>query len=548
MRTIFFLVLFCLNTALFAEVRAEIEPDQINLGDSFQLTITIEKVTTHQTPDLLPLQRDFEINATEHRVSTTIVNGQMETLNQWAILLTPKRAGTLTIPPIRVGQEESASLTIGVSAQGRVSNSQQKQTKPIHFSHEKRLQIKTETTPKTPYVNQEVLLTIKLIHQDQLLDAHYQPPSLEDGLMLPLGDSEQYQLVEKNQIFTVEEQRYALFPQKPGAQIMKGAQFEALVYRGLPERMRARGKPALLHVKKIPPNIQATQWLPAKALSMTEEYSDDQGQFDVGTTLIRTIKIEARALPAELLPTLKADPQDHFGVYPEKPTLKNSIHKQDVAGIKTIRITYLLNQPGEIKLPAYKLIWFNTKTEKEETIELPEKTLTIIGAEKTPSSSSSLPIIDATSHLPPSPVITKNRIIWVVASIIAALMLLVIIMILKRKKLSIKARRKPLHHLEKACKKNDPIQAREALLAFARAKFKGSILNLEDIKQQTDDMRLIEELDKLSAALYAKQSESIWTGFDLWHAIQHQQKKQKKSIKKNTLPKINPDGHLPNSS
>lgn len=540
MKNFLFLLFLCTTAPVFAEIRAEIEPDQVNLGDSFQLILTTDGVTAHQTPDLLPLQRDFEINSTEHRVSTTIINGQMETLNQWAILLTPKRAGTLNIPPIRMGQEESQALTIGVSAQGRISNAQQKQQKPISFSHEKRLQIKTEITPKDPYVNQEILLTIKLIHQDQLLDAHYQPPNLEEALMLPLGDSEQYQLVEKNQIFTVEEQRYALFPQKPGEQLITGAQFQALVYRGLPERMQARGKPALLHIKPIPKTIQAEQWLPAKALSFTEEYSDSHDAFQVGKTLTRTIKIEARALPAELLPTLKADIQDHFGVYPEKPILKNSIHKQDVAGIKTVRITYLLNQPGEIKLPSYKLTWFNTKTGKEEIAELPEKVLHITGEEVKRRHTSPL---DARTQKTTASFHPKNQASWFLALGlgIAWIIALMVFLFFKKHPSTSPHQKDILKSLKDACKHHDPSKAREALLQMARARWPESrILNLDGLKQHIDDPILKNEIEKLSQALYAKHINTPWQGTTLWNTIKKYRKKRNFLEKPSVLPHINP--------
>lgn len=546
--TFLFIYMLLMGTAstAYSTITAEIEPDQINLGDSFQLTLTMDGVSTHHTPDLLGLQRDFEVSGTQHRVSTTIINGQMETVNQWGFVLTPKRAGKLNIPPIHIGNEESNALTIDVSSQGQVTSPSSSKHSSVNLSTDKRLQIQTKVSVKEPYINQEILVTVKLIHQDQLLDANYQPPTLKDALLLPLGESEQYQLVEKNQIFTVEEQRYALFPQKPGAQIITGAHFQALVYRGLPQRVQVKGKPTLLNVKSIPKNTQAKQWLPAKAILLSEEYSTENSNLDVGTTLTRTIKIEARALPSELLPTLKAEPNDHFGVYPEKPVTKNSIHKQDVAGIKTLRITYLLNQPGDITLPGYSLTWFNTSTGKEEVSQLPERTLHITGSaikEKPISTSkeTSRPAKTKPSSLSPNTPVDKTPWLIALGLGITWILTLAIFVYYKKHPRIKKQKNQTLEKLRHACEHNTPSAARNALIAWAQSIWpKHHLLNLDDLKKQIENEAFKQAISDLSQALYCKQSCAMWRGEALWHCVKNHRKKPQKNGSSYSLPKINP--------
>lgn len=537
-----FIVITCITSPTFANITAEIEPNQINLGDSFQLMLTMDGISTHHTPDLLPLQHDFEINSTQHRVSTTILNGQMETLNQWGLVLTPKRAGKLNIPPIRIGNEESNALTIDVSSQGQVTSQPKSKRSSTPLSANKRLQVQTKVSVKEPYVNQEILVTVKLIHQDQLLDANYQPPTLKDGLVVPLGDSEQYQLVENNQIFTVEEQRYAFFPQKPGAQVITGAHFQALVYRGLPQRVQAKGKPVLLNVKQIPQNMQAKPWLPAKAMLLTEEYSKPGNTFEVGTTLTRTIKIEARALPSELIPTLKAEPNDHFGVYPEKPNTKNSIHRQDIAGIKTLRITYLLNQPGTITLPGYSLTWFNTTTGKEEVSQIPERVLQITGT-RTMESPQATPTSTQATPQKPATAAANNQTAWFIAAVFGVAWIITLLAFLYYKKHPRikKQKENTLEKLHRACQDNDLIAIRAALLAWAQSTWpQAVILNLDDIKKQLQDHVFKEAISGLSEALYRKNRTVEWHAQTLWDCVKNYRKKPRKYAKKIGLPKLNP--------
>ncbi len=545
--TYLFIYIFLMITAstAFSTITAEIEPNQVNLGDSFELTLTMDGVSSHHTPDLLGLQRDFEISGTQHRVSTTIINGQMETVNQWGFVLTPKRAGKLNIPPIHIGNEESNALTIEVSSQGQVTSQSSPKHSPVNISTDKRLQIQTKVSVKEPYINQQILVTVKLIHQDQLLDANYQPPTLKDALLLPLGDGEQYQLVEKNQIFTVEEQHYALFPQKSGTQMITGANFQALVYRGLPQRVQVKGKPTLLNVKSIPKNTQAKQWLPAKSVLLSEEYSSENNNFDVGATLTRTIKIEARALPSELLPTLKAEPNDHFGVYPEKPITKNSIHKQDVAGIKTLRITYLLNQPGEVTLPRYSLTWFNTSTGKEEITQLPEKTLHISGGaiKEKPVSRKETPKSEKTKPSSFSSSKPADKTPWFIALSlgIAWLLTLIVFVYYKKHPRIKKQKNQTLEKLRHACEHNDPSATRTALIAWAQSIWpKHPLLNLDDLKKQVENDDFKQAISNLSEALYSKQLSTIWKGDTLWHCVKTYRKKSQKNYSSRFLPKINP--------
>ncbi len=541
MKKFLFVCLLCTVSLVFANITATIDPNPVNLGDSFQLTLTIDGISTHQTPDLLPLQRDFEINSTEHRVSTTILNGHMETVNQWGVLLTPKRAGKLNIPSIHIGQEHSNVLTIDVASQGIVTSRTSPKRTHVSIPTDKRLQIQTKTNVKTPYVNQEILLTVKLIHQDQLLDANYQPPTLEDALILPLGDSEQYQRVEKNQIFTVEEQRYALFPQKPGTQVITGAHVQALIYSGMPQRAQAKGKPTLLNIKPIPKTIQAKQWLPAKAISLTEEYNSEDNTLNVGTTLIRTIKIEARALPSELLPTLKAEPSDHFGVYPEKPITKNSIHKQDVAGIKTLRITYLLNQPGTITIPSYSLTWFNTVTDKEDVSTLPERTINIIGQKEIKQT--------PRTHTTPTPEIKTqpktpiDKTPWIIAFSLGVVWIFTMGAFLYYKKHPRikKQKQSSLEELHQACQNHQPMAARIALIAWAQSiSPKINMLNLDDVKKHVEDKAFKQAISNLSEILYCKNTHTRWNGDTLWSCVKNYHRKPQKQRKDTSLPTINP--------
>jgi len=540
-RHLCWIYLFFFSSAL-ATVTAEIKPQSINLGDSFYLTLTVEGHSSHGMPSLIPLQHDFEIDSTEHRVSTTIMNGNMQTISQWNILLTPKKSGKLHIPPIDIGGEKSNTIDVDVTSSigSKISEKKSKiQEKP------KRIQLQTTVSEHNPYLHQQILYTIKLIHRDQLLDATYQPPNFEDALIVPLGESEQYQMSENNQTFFVEEQRYALFPQKTGKQTLNSPLFQALIYRGMPKRVRLKNDPIDLNIKSIPKTYPAKPWLPAKALSFTEQYNDMSTTVKAGTALIRTIRIEGQAIPSELLPTLAIKPEASYGVYPEKPISKNSIHNQDLVGIKTIQITYLLNQPGTIILPAYTITWFNTATKKQEISTLPARTIHIQGnLNKQPIQSQ---IIHQKETLPapqmPLPHTQSSQIPWLIAVFFALMWVFTIlgIFVYKKKPRILQKKTTILTQLKHACETNDPVRTHSILITWGQHQWPNvRILNLDDIKIRLHDGGLKQEISTLSEALYTK-NKRIWKGEILWQCIKnYRAKTPQKKNKKSKLPPINP--------
>lgn len=530
-------------TPTWAQMTAEISKPKISIQDTFKLTLSVDGASQGM-PDFIPLQHDFEINATEHRVSTVVINGQMQTLNQWSVILKPKKLGTLTIPSLSIGTEKSHPLDIEViSTYPSIKTKKSKSNTSDH--HNDRVLLKTELSDSSAYINQQIIYTVKLMHQDQLLDASYQPPTLDDALIMPLGESEQYQSVENGVHYWVEEQRYAIFPQKLGRQQLTSPIFQALIFRGMPQRVQVQDNPLILDVKPNPkPN-----WLPAKSIQMNETYDSKQKQLTVGTPLVRVITIEGQAIPAELLPTLTIKNENNVGVYPEKPVLKNTIHDPDLVGIKTLKITYLLNQAGEITLPSYSIHWFNTTTGKEETSTIPSRIIHVEASTLSPTTPErpfakptvGLPESHASqsvSTLSPAP---DARLPWIIAIGMGALWLITILFYFWYKHRSYN-HQKPLHLLKTACNENNPAKARAALLVWANAIWsKKSFLNLDDIRKHIANDELELALAGLSEALYQKEKTQTWNGDSLWNSVKDHQVGKKVKRKYSSLPPLNPD-------
>ncbi len=113
-----FLLGLVLSVALAVQVRAAtvtatIDPADISLGDSTQLTVTVSGGATQPT---VPRVDGLEIIGVGESTQIEIVNGSMTQNSSRTYSITPQRAGTFTIPALQSDNARSQALTLRVAA------------------------------------------------------------------------------------------------------------------------------------------------------------------------------------------------------------------------------------------------------------------------------------------------------------------------------------------------------------------------------------------------------------------------------------------------
>jgi hypothetical protein len=94
-----------------ATVTATLDPEQIALGDSTQLTVTVSGSSEQPT---LPNIDGLVVQSVSQGTQISIVNGSMTSSASVTYEITPQRAGTFTIPALQVGDAKSQPLTLRV--------------------------------------------------------------------------------------------------------------------------------------------------------------------------------------------------------------------------------------------------------------------------------------------------------------------------------------------------------------------------------------------------------------------------------------------------
>jgi len=549
MKKLLLVLLLICHGYSFATLSVDTDRKTALLGETFRLIFTLDSQEQTMSPDLRPLKKDFTIVGTENSLSYTIVNGKAQGSSQWIILLSANKTGILKIPPIQIGNQKSPEISIEVSR-----NQLSDPDKVLSDGTSSEVMLKTEASPsKDVFVNQQIIYTVKLYNSQRLLDAEYEAPKIADALVVTLGDSHRSETVLNGRNYIVEEQRYAIFPQKSGDLKIISPFFRALLFDAVPRRIIVHDKPIHLMVKPAPimSDVNKAAFL-AKQLSLTEVYGTEQKSFSQGDTLVREVTLQASGVPAELLPSIPFEKSDAFSVYSEKPELKNSANQNDLIGRSVVKATYLLNKSGAITIPALEIRWFNTETGKEVVSRLPERVIQVKANVRKKDSvvPSNLPKNQTKAsaftikNLAARPAISKPF-QWVSMVGIGFLLTLLIIFILYvlnkhpiRKK---SAQRLALKRVHAACIDHSPTNAEAALLYFAKIYWPGvDVLNLHQLARFVHDASLKKELLLLSEALYGKKGHQ-WQGDHLWqclHAFVHLKKTRKKKGK--SLPPINP--------
>lgn len=544
-----FIVLNIITFLAHAEVQVQIEPSTVIANEAFQLTITQSGAQSGGVPDLSVLKNDFLILGTARQVSYSLINGQSSMSHQWIVNLKPLKSGVISIPSINIGSEHTSPMTINVDTSTAATTSSD--------LDDQALVLKTSVDQEHPFVNQEIIYTVKLFNSKQLIDANYEPPQVKDALIIPLGDAKRYKSNQNNTQYIVEEQRYAVFPQKSGTLKIISPSFTALVYDFKPQKIKAQDKERVIQVKPIPATYPGDLWLPAKKVILKEQYENAQQQLSQGSTLVRTITLEGEGIPAQLLPNLTFKNATEFNVYPEKGTDKNQVRQGELRGSTEFKVTYLFNKPGKVVLPEVRVNWYNTQSGKEEVASLAPRSIEITPApnsstnnSKTSSSLNSSPPFENRSkqdHSFAKTPSSEGQTLWpwYLSLFFAGAWLITLSLWLWQKttKVSTKGQyKKALLQLKHACMESNPQAARDALLHWASLHWPDArILNLNDLLSLTHAPKLKKQIQILSESLYQKASNSVWQGNELLAAVHAMKKKVRKDTQKSyKLPPINP--------
>jgi len=385
------------STVSAQSVKVYVDRNPVMEDETFRLVVEAQGASSSDAPNLQSLEENFSLLGTSHSQQMSIINGQTSSVTRWVTTLAPKRTGTFTIPSIQVGSGSSRPLNILVKEPGQITGD----------NPQRDVFLEAEVDSHFPYIQGQVLLTLRLVSAVSLQEGKLDDPEIQWGMVERVGKDTSYETIRAGRRYQVTERRYAITPQKAGAQIIPpvllsgsipddrsqrssldeffnnrrrgqgGGPFTSLFQTTRP--IHIRSPKVSLTVKDIPADVKGNVWLPAKEFTIKETWSADTENIQMSEPLTRTVVMFAKGLRGEQLPELPVPDYGSVKTYPDKAQTNTGFDGTWVVGTREEKYALVPTQPGAVTVPGIRIPWWNIEKTRWETAELPSRTLTVLG-------------------------------------------------------------------------------------------------------------------------------------------------------------------------
>jgi len=527
-----------------AQISVSFDRNPVSLDESFQIIFTAND-TPDNDPDFGPLEQDFEILGQSQSSNSSWINGQSSKTIQWTVNVMAKHPGSLVVPAVKFGDDVSQPASILVT--------QATANKAVDTDDD--LFLEVEATPQSPYVQSQVLYTVRLYRRVEIAQASLNEPELGDAVIEKLGDDSNYNTQINGVNYLVTERKYSIFPQKSGSLTIKPLMLTAEVvantrpnFNGffnsqMTKTKKISSKSVTLDVKPAPATFTGKHWLSAEQLVLKEEWSGDNQQMKVGEPLTRTLTLLAKGTTVGQLPEINIGKiDDRLKTYPDQPVLQEQKKPEGLIAFREEKIAIIPSKAGFYKLPAIEIPWFNSQSQKMEIAKIPETAITALDAAGTQQAPVT-PVAPAEVQQPQKaeqstpisiPPQQQNIWLWVSVFLASGWLATLAYFLIKRsakKPVAEKSEREirledSVKSLKKACADNNAAAAKDALLAWGRQKYGAASLGAI---AELSDARLRDEILYLNRILYSREPEQ-WQGKKLFQAFVENKAREKIAV------------------
>ena len=371
-------VLLLWPVSLLAATRAWLEQPQVTLGQA--VTLNVETDAVSATPDLTPLMRDFEVEGQSDSRSVRMVNGRMSASTTFSLTLRPRRAGTLAIPALQVGNERTAPLTLEVDA-----------TATARAASNGLVFVETEVDDPNPYVQQSVGVTVRLYYATPLVSGQLDLDPPDGALLQRVGEIVQSSREIDGRRYSTAERRFLLVPERSGALTLPGARFQGRGAGGWMDDLLGgnsrvvdiTGAPRTLQVRAQPAGAPQP-WLPVRDLRMRytavpqQLRTGEAGTLTVETTVVGATQAQLPELPAPSIPGAQ--------VFAEPPQFDERFAGGTPQVTLTRRYSVVPSQAGTLVVPGTAMAWWDVRAGAARRATLPDLTLPVVVGTGAPSS------------------------------------------------------------------------------------------------------------------------------------------------------------------
>jgi hypothetical protein len=336
---------------------AQVDRTEVEMGDILHLTV-IADFQTSQSPDFSLLKDQFDILGQQQSHNLQLGSQGIVSETRWEVQLLPKLPGVLMIPPLSLGKLKTQPIKI------RVSEASLQGEQKTAF-------LQASVSTAQPYVQQEVVYTLRLFYRGQLIDGNLRAPSFKGSLNQLTKNQFPYAKRIGGVLYNVYEWQYHLFPQRSGDWTLDAAQFQGRLQTlaGQLKILQLHTRPLTLKVKPIPAAFPTqAQWLPAYDLNLKTLPLKNQS-FQVGDSIPLTVTVKAIGLMSSQLPKITLPAGKNYKVYLDHADVEQNLVKGHLVSEKTFHFLVVPLKTGPLNLPKLTLPWWNLRADRLQQAE-----------------------------------------------------------------------------------------------------------------------------------------------------------------------------------
>ena len=374
-----FFILSIFSHSAQAALTQSIDRHEIHAGETFLFTIQIDEDTGAE-PDLSLIPKEFTIVSNSQYQQVSYANGRSSVIKGWKLKLSTLKTGKITIPSITVGNDATKPVTLFIKdTSDRVELN----------GKEKAIFLESNVDLEQVYVQQQVLLTIKLYRAVNTHYARLTEPTAGDSIVEKLGDDIQYDKTINNTRYVITERKYAIFPQHSGELEISAVNFTADVndsrqsgrnrFLNTTRPISVNSKPIKLNVSPQPAQ-SSNPWMPSSEVVLADKWSTGSNDLVVGEPVTWTLLLYAQGLSESQLPEIALPKVDGFQWYPDTPQKDRQVNEKGILGQRVEKLAVIPSKEGTIIIPEIHLKWWDTKSDSEKTATIAKKTFNVLPA------------------------------------------------------------------------------------------------------------------------------------------------------------------------
>jgi len=235
--------------------------------------------------------------------------------------------------------------------------------------------VEIQLSDPAPYVQQAVMLTLRLLSGSNLAEANPELPTSGAAVIKSLGDPRASVRQQGGKRDIVTEFQFVLTPLETGELTLPGLRVRgshASATGGLGRPFDVRSEPVRLGVRPAAPD--AEPWLPLYHFAMRGHLTGGERPA-AGKPIGLTVEIAAVGATGGQLPTAEHALREatEFSVYLEGTELEGGTTPDGrfLTGRRLERYTLVPQHGGKLHVPAVRVPWFNLSLGRQETTELP---------------------------------------------------------------------------------------------------------------------------------------------------------------------------------